>query len=257
MAAEELPSHSPERRLIEGRGTTEATWGASTVVDGLPYCDTADWVGRFRRVWLVAPHPDDEVLGLGGTLAQLTERHVDLCIVSVTDGEASHGDSPRWPPARLADVRPKEMLRALASLGVEAEVLRLGLPDGRIGAHRQALLQALVDRVDENDLLLATCRFDGHPDHEACGEVAALAAELTGATSFEYPVWMWHWATPDAPVIPWRRARRIALSPQIQGRKREAIQRFASQIVPDGAREAVLPPNVLPRFDRPFEVLFT
>ena len=257
MAAQELPSHSPERRLIEGRGTTEATWNAAPVVDRLPHCDTDEWVARFRRVWLVSPHPDDEVLGLGGTLAQLTERHVDLCIVSVSDGEASHGDSPRWPSARLAEVRPREMLRALDSLGVDADVLRLGLPDGRIGAHRQHLLEALVDRVGEDDLLLATCRFDGHPDHEACGEVAALAAELTGATSFEYPVWMWHWATPEAPVIPWGRARRIALSPDIQNRKRDAIHQFTSQIVPDGTRDAVLPPNVLPRFERPFEVVFT
>ncbi len=255
--AEDLPSHSPERRLIEGRGTDEARWNASVQLDRMSYCNASAWAASYRRVWLVAPHPDDEVLALGGTLAQLTALNVEVRVVSVSDGEASHGDSPRWTHARLAETRAKELRRALDALGIDAEVIRLRLPDGRIGAHRQELLKRLVDEVGEQDLLLATCRFDGHPDHEACGEVALLVAELTGAAGFEYPVWMWHWATPEEPLIPWARARRVALSPELVKRKSDAIRQFASQIHTDGDRAAVLPPHVLPRFERPFEVVFT
>ena len=256
MSMPELSPHSPARRLIEGRGTTESTWLAAPVLHGMETGDVAEWAARFRRIWLIAPHPDDEVLALGGTLARLSGLHADLRIVSVTDGEASHRDSPSWTPDRLASARAAEMLNGLRRLGITAGVTRLGLPDGRVGAHRETLLRALVDVVDQGDLLLATCRFDGHPDHEACGEVAALAAELTGATLFEYPVWMWHWAHPDEALIPWNRAQSLPIGADLIERKRGALQEFVTQITPDGAHKAVLPPHVLPRFLRPFEIVF-
>jgi LmbE family N-acetylglucosaminyl deacetylase len=252
----EIPPHSPARRLIEGSGTDEPSWDAAPHMRQLAVVDVGVWAERFRRIWVLAPHPDDEILALGGTLARLSALHAELHIVSATDGEASHGASRRWPPERLAQLRPLEVQRGLDRLAVKAEVIRLGLPDGRVGAHRQHLLKMLVERVEKDDLLLATCRFDGHPDHEACGDVAVLAGELTGATVFEYPVWMWHWAGPDEAVVPWDRARRLPLDGATLARKREAIGEFTSQVEADGPRAAVLPPHVLPRFLRPFEVVF-
>jgi LmbE family N-acetylglucosaminyl deacetylase len=252
----QIPSHSPSHRRIAGHGTDEQSWLGSAAFGHMPDDDVAQWVGRFRRIWLLAPHPDDEILALGGTLARLSALHAELHIVSATDGEASHGASRRWPPERLAQLRPLEVQRGLDRLAVKADVIRLGLPDGRVGAHRQRLLKLLVERVEKDDLLLATCRFDGHPDHEACGDVAVLAGELTGATVFEYPVWMWHWAGPDEAVVPWSRARRVPLDEATLARKRDAIREFTSQLEADGDHEAILPSHVLPRFLRPFEVVF-
>ncbi len=253
----ELPPHSPARRLIEGHGTGEVAWAAGTTFDDMPVADVAEWVRRYRRIWVMAPHPDDEILALGGTLARLSALHADLRIVSVTDGEASHHGSTEWTPARLAATRPVETQRGLEALGIDAIVLRLGIPDGRVGAHLKPLLQTLLEQVEEHDLLLSTCRFDGHPDHEACGDVAALAGELTGATVHEYPVWMWHWASPDEIVVPWARAQRLPIDASTLLRKRQAIDQFTSQVEPDGPRDAILPSHVLPRFLRPFEVVFT
>ncbi len=253
----QLPSHSPARRRIEGSGTTEPSWIGSPHILDLEPAESADWAMRFARIWILAPHPDDEILALGGTLAKLSQQGADIRIISVTDGEASHRQSTAWSPERLTEVRPLEMLRGLGQLGVEAEVIRLGLPDGRVGAHRTGLLKTLAERVEKEDLLLATCRFDGHPDHEACGDVAVLAGELSGATVFEYPVWMWHWALPHEASIPWARAKRLPIDAGIVARKRAALDEFKSQVEPDGSRPPILPPHVLPRFLRPFEVVFT
>jgi LmbE family N-acetylglucosaminyl deacetylase len=257
MTRSEIPSHSPARRFISGEGTDERTWNAATSLALLPLGDVAEWAERYRRIWLLSPHPDDEIMALGGALSRLSALGADLHIIAVTDGEASHVGSETWPADRLAATRPQEMLRGLDRLDIAAEVVRLGLPDGRVGAHRQDLLKALVERVGDEDLLLATCRFDGHPDHEACGDVAALAAELTGAKVYEYPVWLWHWARPDDKVVPWNRARRLPIDADLVERKRIAINEFASQIERDGPREPQLPPYVLSRFLRPYEVVFT
>lgn len=252
----ELPSHSPARRTIDGHGTDEATWSAATVCADLPALDATDWIATHPRIFVLAPHPDDEVLGLGGTLSRLSAAGADLHIVSVTDGEASHVGSIAWPPARLIATRPNEMQLGLDRLAIRATVTRLRLPDGRVGGRRKELLQTLVESLHEDDLLLTTCRFDGHPDHEACGDVAQLAGELTGATVLEYPVWMWHWAVPDEGVVPWSQARRLPLDADTLRRKHDAIAGFTSQIEADGEHEAILPPHVVERFVRPFEVVF-
>ena len=255
-ASSRLIPHAPERRAIAGEGTDEDAWHQPRLFERFDSIDVSAWGARYDRIWLVAPHPDDEVLALGGSLAGLSKADADVRIVSVTDGEASHRESPNWSRERLTKTRPIELQRALEALDVVAGVIRLGLPDGQIGAHRQTLLTALAERVEEHDLILATCRFDGHPDHEACGEVAQLVGDLTGADVFEYPVWMWHWATPDETSIPWNRARRLPVPPGVVERKRAAIDAFASQLMPDGPREPVLHPRILPRFLRPFELVF-
>src|SRR5262249_61752420 len=94
----------------------------------------------------------------------------------------------------------------------------------------------------------ATWSGDGHPDHEAVGRAAAVAVERTGATLLEYPVWMWHWASPDDPAVPWDRAYRSPLSASAGSRKHTAARGFSSQLEPaTGGAAAGVPPAGLER----------
>ena len=78
----------------------------------------------------------------------------------------------------------------------------------------------------------ATWRGDGHPDHEAVGRAAAAACARTGVALLEYPVWMWHWASPSDPAVPWERAHSVPVSGWALERKRLAAQCFRSQFEP-------------------------
>ncbi|MFJ4922902.1 hypothetical protein [Streptomyces sp. NPDC088725] len=74
-----------------------------------------------------------------------------------------------------------------------------------------------------------------------------------------YPVWMWHWARPADPRVPWGVAARIPLPDAAAARKRRAVGRFISQIAPLAEGEenaAVLPPEEIAHHTRPFEVVF-
>jgi LmbE family N-acetylglucosaminyl deacetylase len=203
---------------------------------------------------VVAPHPDDEILGVAGLLTTLGA--ADL--VAVTDGEASHPDSTVHTRAELAAIRRAETTEALDRLGLGgSRVHRLGQPDGDIGL--EAVTDALIPLLAPGRWCLATWREDGHPDHELVGRAAALACEVTGARLLEYPIWTWHWARPGQPGVPWHRARIVDLTPRAIAAKAAAIAAFPSQIAPLGPAEAdaaILPPHVLARFARPFEVVF-
>ena len=236
--------------VIEGAGTDDTRWRSWPALADLPAL-TVDPPGP---PLVVAPHPDDEVLGVGGLLALLGDAEV----VAVTDGEASHPGSTVHTQAQLAALRRRETAEALRRLGLGGTpVVHLGQPDG--GIDENALTAALIARLTPGRWCLATWRGDGHPDHESVGRAAAAACATTGARLLEYPIWAWHWARPGDDRVPWDRARRIDLPGAARQAKEAAIQAFPSQIAdlgPDPADAAILPPHVLARFRRPFEVVF-
>ena len=77
------------------------------------------------------------------------------------------------------------------------------------------------------------------------------------ATLLCFLVWAWHWADPMSADLPWDRLARVELGPVERAAKRDAVRAFRSQIRPLGPHPEdapVLPPPVLRRFERDFEV---
>ena len=246
---------------IVGQGTPLHLWQTSHHLAQLPVIDILDLVPEGARAVIIAPHPDDEVLGCGGLLQLLAAAGRPLQLISVTDGSASHPGSKRWPVERLSTVRPQESAEALRRLGLplhSLKWLRAGFTDSHV-ADREAELSAFIERhLRPNDVVFTTWREDGHCDHEAVGRASAAAATRVGATLHELPVWTWHWAAPEDSFVPWQRARKILLDPALVARKRHAIQAFASQLEGDSqiGLPPVLAPFVLERLLQPFEVVF-
>jgi LmbE family N-acetylglucosaminyl deacetylase len=233
-------------------GTPESVWSSSPVLHGLaPLALVAG-----RPLVVVAPHPDDEILGAAGLMLAAHDLGADIMVVAVTDGEASHPGTS-WTGARLAARRRAESREALDRLGLAGtEVVRLGVPDGGVAAYEQRLRDRLRELVPGDAYVATTWRGDGHPDHEATGRATAGAAAATGATLIEHPIWAWHWATP-ASGLPFEQAVRLDLDEDVRLAKVGAIAAFTSQIAPMGPRPeeaAILPPAVRARFERPFEV---
>jgi LmbE family N-acetylglucosaminyl deacetylase len=151
--------------VIEGAGTPEGMWRPFLISLGLPglALDPAP-----ERAVVVAPHPDDEVLGVGGLLALLAAAGTRVEALSVTDGEASHTGGSISPPA-LAAVRPAETIAALTALGLCADVRGLHQPDGGRETLERPVVEAL--RLEPGTWLLGPWSGDGHPDHEAVGRL--------------------------------------------------------------------------------------
>src|SRR5690606_15899827 len=128
---------------IHGAGQCESAWRASPWLAALEERPAAQLLQGRRRLVLLSPHPDDETLACGGLLRAASDARLDIHLVAVTDGEACYPGDAAWTPARLRDVRPREVMQAFDALGVRAQVQRLGLPDGGVGSHAAALEAAL------------------------------------------------------------------------------------------------------------------
>ncbi len=244
-------------RLITASGTPESSWQAWSGLGSIAALDVSALVPPDRRAVVIAPHPDDEVLGAGGLLAMLAALGREILIVGVTDGGASHPGSQALPPLRLVRQRQQERRAGLRVLGIDQPSLTLGFTDGSLSSRRAALEDALLSALRATDVVFAPWRRDGHPDHEASGHAAAAACAKAGATLVELPIWMWHWARPKDARVPWRSAVRVDIGGVLDS-KRAAIACHHSQIGADASSgaAAVLAPWALARWLRPFEVFF-
>jgi LmbE family N-acetylglucosaminyl deacetylase len=238
----------------EHLGTSEAAWLSSQRISRLRPLP----LSIHRRVVIVAPHPDDEVFGAAGLLQNV--EGVEVHVVAVTDGEASHPGAASQG-CDLRKVRTQESAEALYRLGRgHVPVTRLGLPDGAVSDQSEGLIQYLRETLAPEDLCVAPWRHDGHPDHDACGRAAAQVTATMGTQLLEYLVWAWHWLEPETSLLPWQRCSILRLSRRQAARKRWATHAFVSQIKPLGGepdQPPLLPASVVRRFWRPFEVFIT
>lgn len=130
------------------------------------------WEPASERALIVAPHPDDEVIGCGGLIAALRSRGRQVRVVVVTDGSAGGDESPT-----LVATRERELRAGLAILDVD-DIQMLGIPDRAVAEHESALARAVEETVAswQPDLIVIPSPLEVHPDHAAVarGCIAAL-----------------------------------------------------------------------------------
>ncbi len=117
---------------------------------------------RGERLLVLAPHPDDEVIGCGGLLALHLREKREVRVVIATDGGRG-GDAP---------TREEESRRGLAKLGENVPVEFLGFPDRHLAEIPQLKDLLLTYRPD---LILVPAPIEVHPDHLA---LARIVCEL-------------------------------------------------------------------------------
>ena len=141
------------------------------------------------NVLVIAPHPDDESLGCGGTLCKHAARGDRVVVVFVTSGELGLKQLSR---EKAWAIREREARRAASVLGVETvEFLRL--PDWSLAGHvaRAArMLRPILDREKPARIYVPHAR-EWHPDHRAAFRVLRSACRGDGCRPevLAYEVW--------------------------------------------------------------------
>lgn len=216
------------------------------------------------RVAVVAPHPDDEVLGCTSVLVE----H-EVIVVHVTDGVPVGVDPAE--ATGLARAREQEARRAWELLG--ARVTHFVTLDGRdqeVWCQTTEIARRLAEVVAASDVteVYVTALQSGHPDHDGVYVAAQLARSMLGdspARWYCYALYAlddqgrpgYGWLHPGLfPDV----TDRAFTTEEIE-RKTRALRAFSTQVGPDsvvqrwidgptGERFAPLPPR-----DAPFPLL--
>ncbi|MBC7077965.1 MAG: PIG-L family deacetylase [Synergistales bacterium] len=123
------------------------------------------------RVLVIAPHPDDEVLGVGGTIARFAEEGAHVAVAIVTKGEAGMFD-----PALIERGRT-EAKQCHLLLGV-GDTRFLDFPAARLDTvEHHVLNRAFVELIEEvrPDKVFLPFVGDIHNDHRVVFESALVA----------------------------------------------------------------------------------
>lgn len=245
-------------RVIEGDGTSQEAWQNWQGLQNMPHLNIATNFPTHQRVCVFAPHPDDEILGCGGLLQQLAVNGNPLLLVYVTNGTQSHPNSQLYSPEQLDTIRPQESIKALDALGISYQMtsIALHLPDGDVFAEQAQFYQKLAAIIWPDDILVTPFVRDGHPDHEATGQVVAAFANQHRLACYQVLIWAWHWANPADSRIPWHFASRVDLTAEQLQRKSQAIACFESQITVDEStgNAPILSAQTIARISQPWEV---
>ena len=132
------------------------------------------------RLLVIAPHPDDEVLGAGATMARFSEEGHEVYVCVVTRGQP-----PLFDEASVERVR-REAVQADRSLGVRKTIYLDGFPAALLDAVPHSRLNAALTEVVEDvdpEVLLIPHAGDLHMDHRLVFESALVAVRPTARPS--------------------------------------------------------------------------
>ncbi|WP_077623410.1 PIG-L deacetylase family protein [Sediminibacillus massiliensis] len=132
-------------------------------------------IGSEQNVLIIAPHMDDESIGLGGTIRLHAESGSKIHCLFVTDGSRSVSD---YTGTELSAVRKKEMERVKPILGITS-IEYLDFPDGTLKENAKQLADQLTKVITtfNPDIIYCTTYVDAHPDHVTSAEQLARALE--------------------------------------------------------------------------------
>lgn len=187
------------------------------------------------NILVVGPHPDDQELGMGGTIARLVEQGHNVLLLDMTNGEPT--------PYGTVEIRAREAARAAEILGVRR--ICLDLPNRKVQHSLEARHKvAGVIRQHQAQIVFTPYFHDAHPDHIATTRIVEDARFDAKLTKIDlpgepiYPKWFFYYY---ATHLRWVADPNFLFDiTGFEQRKRDAILAYESQFVtPERNRQVV------------------
>ena len=139
------------------------------------------------NILVVGPHPDDQELGMGGSIIRLAQQGHDVLLLDMTNGEPTPHGSP--------EIREREWTAAAKILGVKRRLL--GLTNRQV-EHSLASRHAVAGVIREHQASIVFLPYfeDAHPDHLATTRIVEDARFDAKLTKIDlpgqpiYPKWL-------------------------------------------------------------------
>lgn len=193
-------------------------------------------------VFVIAPHPDDEVFGCGGLISRLVIEDKAPHIVVLTGGEGAHKVCCNTPKADIVEARRGLTRKASEALGLPfCNIYELNFVDGKISGSKDSEYEKLKQLIAELNpqTMMVPHHGEGWPDHRAARELGIELAPK-GADIYEYCVWFWYYRQRN---LDWNNAFKLKMTSHEHYQKLAAIRVYHDSLAPCGKPwVGVLPP---------------
>lgn len=137
-----------------------------------------------KNILCFAPHPDDEILGCGGSLIKALKMNKKVHICYLSFGEYA---SSKFSPKALATIRKKEALAVCRFLGIPHQnVYFLGMPDNQINHHNLEDVKKVIKLIRQvkPDLVYLPHEGEQSPDHVETNKLVMRVLDMAGSNNF-------------------------------------------------------------------------
>lgn len=148
-----------------------------------------------NKILIIAPHPDDDVIGVGGTIFKLyNEKHkIDIIYVTSGTGSKKLGPYKDMSNKEFANLRKTEAINSIKKLcGTKHKIKQkfLKFESNYLKNDRQNLVAELKKIINHNIIYIPYLN-DLHSTHNVVSKATleAIKAKNINTTIFEYEVW--------------------------------------------------------------------
>lgn len=135
-----------------------------------------------KKIIVFAPHPDDDLIGCGGSIAKHIKQGNDVTIVYMTSGEAG---SLKYSKQELAKIRETEAKKAIEIIAVN-DLVFLKNPDGYLEYGKKNLTKIIeLIRKIKPDVVYVTHELDAHKDHQITHKLVIEAVARANGPWFQ------------------------------------------------------------------------
>jgi LmbE family N-acetylglucosaminyl deacetylase len=225
--------------------------------------DFSPILNEYNKILIIAPHPDDEIIGLGGLILESLKQKKEVYFLFLTDGEASGAHSSE---VEIKNARKSLTNQICAKLGIpKINVCRFSLVDGRVPHMKDKgfveICHNLVTLINEiqPQVIFATHPMDYWPyDHVACAAITKEAVKQSKLKVDLYFYWVWAWYH----LKPWQILKldfknyyKIDITQNLT-QKKALIDAYIEPLTPEGKPwSGVLPASLLKGNTQKHEVI--
>lgn len=217
---------------------------------------------KLKKIIVFAPHPDDEILACGGTIAKKVSENNELHVVYMTDGRHSHsivlGIQSNPTPEELCAIREKEAANATMHLGVNSSNLFfLQFEDGYLDRNIQNSIIKVKDLIEKikPDEIYFPDELDEHTDHQSLNTIVktSLSELEINPKQYRYIIW----STQVSKTEKLKNQIQIDVS-KFFNQKKHALNEYKSQIsrISRRQRKPILSKKFLKKFKTTTETFF-
>lgn len=128
-----------------------------------------------NKILVIAAHPDDEVLGMGGTIAKCSEKGFEIALLIVTDGSSTQYKGK--DVEKIIESKRLETNAAAEELGI-GKIYYGNLPDMQLDTTPHTQINAVIENVLDDfkpDIVFTHFEGDVNKDHQRVYESTIVA----------------------------------------------------------------------------------